>query len=153
MYQKMVATYKASGVSKFKRIDLIIWRRHTFSTICVFIIIFWCMIVRRRMEVKVTAVASIETCFVSLPLFLIQTLESTRSDSLPLPPLLAIELRHGDRLWHVSWSGSASSSSDIEVLILLIIITPQLLFFRFRRWQCKLHVMSCFWATLTNLSG
>lgn len=130
MYQKMVATYKASGVSKFKRIDLIIWRRHTF-TICVYMYIiisfhFWCMIVRRRMEVKVTAVASIETCFVSLPLFLIQTLESTRSDSLPLPPLLALELRHGDRLWHVSWSGSASSSSDIEVLILLIIITPQL---------------------------
>lgn len=66
-------------------------------------------------EVKVKAVASIETCFVSLPLSLIQTLDSTRSDSLPLPPLLALELRHGDRLWHVSWSGSASTSSDIEI--------------------------------------
>lgn len=66
-------------------------------------------------EVKVKAVASIETCFVSLPLSLIQTLDSTRSDSLPLPPLLALELRDGDRLWHVSWSGSASTSSDIEI--------------------------------------
>ncbi|KAK1361426.1 Peroxin-1 [Heracleum sosnowskyi] len=67
------------------------------------------------MEVKVRAVASIESCFVSLPLFLIQTLESTRSDSLPLPPSLALELRDADRLWHVSWSGSASASSDIEI--------------------------------------
>ncbi|XP_063947322.1 peroxisomal ATPase PEX1 isoform X2 [Daucus carota subsp. sativus] len=67
------------------------------------------------MEVQVRAVAGIESCFVSLPLFLIQTLESTRSDSLPLPPLLALELRGGDRLWHVSWSGSASASSDIEI--------------------------------------
>lgn len=67
------------------------------------------------MEIKVRGVAGIESCFVSLPLYLIQTLESTRSDSLPLPPSLALELRDGDRLWHVSWSGSASASSDIEI--------------------------------------
>lgn len=62
-------------------------------------------------------VAGIESCFVSLPLYLIQTLESTRSGSGPLPPFLALELhsRDSDQLWHVSWSGSVSASSAIEI--------------------------------------
>lgn len=60
-------------------------------------------------------VGGIESCFVSLPLLLIQSLQSTSSGS--LPAVLALELRsHGDDLWHVAWSGSASTSSAIEVV-------------------------------------
>lgn len=64
------------------------------------------------MEFEVRTVGGIESCFVSLPLSLIQTLQSGY-----LPPILALELRSGDRLWHVSWCGAASSSpTSIEVL-------------------------------------
>lgn len=64
-------------------------------------------------------VSGIDSCFVSLPLSLIQTLQSTRSFG-SLPPVLSLELRsqhHQDdeQLWHVAWSGSASSSSSIEI--------------------------------------
>ncbi|KAK3043702.1 hypothetical protein RJ639_000118 [Escallonia herrerae] len=67
------------------------------------------------MEFEVRVVAGMESCFVSLPLLLIQTLESTRSA--PLPPFLALELRPrgSDRLWHVAWTGSASASPAIEI--------------------------------------
>ncbi|XP_043700585.1 peroxisome biogenesis protein 1 isoform X2 [Telopea speciosissima] len=66
------------------------------------------------MDFEVRAVAGIESCFVSLPVSLIQTLQSTRGGF--LPSLLALELRSTDnRSWHVAWSGSASSSSAIEV--------------------------------------
>ncbi|XP_042500336.1 peroxisome biogenesis protein 1 isoform X2 [Macadamia integrifolia] len=66
------------------------------------------------MEFEVKAAAGIESCFVSLPISFIQTLQSTRGGF--LPSLLALELRSTDnRSWHVSWSGSASSSSAIEV--------------------------------------
>ncbi|KAK2974557.1 hypothetical protein RJ640_009779 [Escallonia rubra] len=67
------------------------------------------------MELEVRVVAGMESCFVSLPLLLIQTLESTRSA--PLPPFLALELhpRSSDRLWHVAWTGSASASPAIEI--------------------------------------
>ncbi|KAM7518793.1 hypothetical protein LguiB_017755 [Lonicera macranthoides] len=68
------------------------------------------------MEFEVILVAGIESCFISLPLALIQTLESTYSG--PLPPCLGLELRSrdaDDQLWHVAWSGSASSSSSIEI--------------------------------------
>ncbi|XP_010274105.1 PREDICTED: peroxisome biogenesis protein 1 [Nelumbo nucifera] len=66
------------------------------------------------MEYEVKAVGGIESCFVSLPLSFIQTLQSTRSG--PLPPVLALELRSRDNnLWHVAWSGSSSMSSAIEV--------------------------------------
>ncbi|KAF6176660.1 hypothetical protein GIB67_034522 [Kingdonia uniflora] len=55
-----------------------------------------------------------ETCFVSLPLFLIHTLKSTHSSV--LPPILSLELRSRNHdLWYVAWSGSASTSSAIEV--------------------------------------
>lgn len=58
------------------------------------------------------AVGAIDSCFVSLPLSLIQSLQFGY-----LPPILALELRSEDRLWHVSWCGAASSSpSSIEVL-------------------------------------
>ncbi|KAK6131484.1 hypothetical protein DH2020_034770 [Rehmannia glutinosa] len=63
------------------------------------------------MEFEVRAVGGIESCFVSLPLPLIQTLQSGY-----LPPILAIELRSDARLWQVAWCGSASSSpSSIEI--------------------------------------
>lgn len=69
------------------------------------------------MELEVKAVGGIDNCFVSLPLPLIQTLESTRSS--PLPQILALELRspsHPPNLWFVAWSGATSSSpSAIEV--------------------------------------
>jgi len=65
------------------------------------------------MEFTVEAVGSIDNCFVSLPLPLIQTLQSTRSSS--LPPILALELRspsHSPLSWFVAWSGATSSSSS-----------------------------------------
>lgn len=75
------------------------------------------------MEFSVEAVGSIENCFVSLPLPLIQTLQSTSSSS--LPPILALELRssthsphspHSPHSWFVAWSGATSSSpSSIQV--------------------------------------
>ncbi|XP_027149181.1 peroxisome biogenesis protein 1 [Coffea eugenioides] len=69
------------------------------------------------MEFEVRVVGGIESCFASLPLSLIHTLQST-SISGSLPPLLPLELRsirNHDKLWHVSWSGCASSSSAIEI--------------------------------------
>ncbi|KAK9137426.1 hypothetical protein Sjap_008020 [Stephania japonica] len=69
------------------------------------------------MELEVSIVGGIETCFVSLPLSLIQTLQSTYTASY-LPPVLALELKSrndNDRVWNVAWSGSASTSSAIEV--------------------------------------
>ncbi|XVF39995.1 hypothetical protein PTKIN_Ptkin01aG0077700 [Pterospermum kingtungense] len=68
------------------------------------------------MEFEVRHVAGIEDCFVSLPLLLIQTLQSTRSSL--LPPLLSLELRlpgSSDHPWIVAWSGATSSSTAIEV--------------------------------------
>ncbi|KAL3845479.1 hypothetical protein ACJIZ3_002882 [Penstemon smallii] len=62
------------------------------------------------MEFEVRVIGGIESCFISLPLSLIQTLQSGY-----LPPILAIELRSDTRLWHVAWCGSASSSSSIEI--------------------------------------
>ncbi|PSS01355.1 Peroxisome biogenesis protein [Actinidia chinensis var. chinensis] len=71
------------------------------------------------MELEVRVVGGIESCFVSLPLLLIQALEQTRSSSGSgsLPSFLALELRsrNAKDLWHVAWSGSASSSSAIEI--------------------------------------
>ncbi|KAL6515496.1 hypothetical protein OROHE_018530 [Orobanche hederae] len=65
------------------------------------------------MEFEVRAVGGIESCFISLPLALIQTLQSGY-----LPPILAIELRCDARLWQVAWCGSASSSpSSIEIAL------------------------------------
>nr|XP_029116222.1 peroxisome biogenesis protein 1 isoform X2 [Elaeis guineensis] len=66
------------------------------------------------MELEVRVVGRIESCFVSLPLPFIHTLESTRGGF--LPSFLALELRSrsGDH-WNVAWSGSASKSSAIEV--------------------------------------
>ncbi|OVA14668.1 AAA+ ATPase domain [Macleaya cordata] len=72
------------------------------------------------MDLEVRVVGGIESCFVSLPLSLIQTLQSTRS-SASLPPVLALELRSltnqqgEEEVWHAAWSGSASGSSAIEV--------------------------------------
>ncbi|TYI04949.1 hypothetical protein ES332_A10G054500v1 [Gossypium tomentosum] len=68
------------------------------------------------MEFEVRHVAGIGDCFVSLPLLLIQTLQSTRSSL--LPPLLTLELRlprASDDPWIVAWSGATSSSTAIEV--------------------------------------
>lgn len=60
-------------------------------------------------------VGGIENCFVSLPLNLIETLESTRSAHL-LPQVLSLELRsRSNQRWIVAWSGATSSSSSIEV--------------------------------------
>ncbi|XP_019090622.1 PREDICTED: peroxisome biogenesis protein 1-like isoform X1 [Camelina sativa] len=63
-------------------------------------------------EAVVRTVAGVD-CFVSLPRQLLHALQSTSSS--PLPPLLPVELRSGDRRWSVAWSGSSSSSSAIEV--------------------------------------
>ncbi|QCD82820.1 peroxin-1 [Vigna unguiculata] len=65
------------------------------------------------MEFEVKVVGGIDSCFVSLPLSLIQTLQSTRST--PLPEILALELRSPPHTWFVSWSGATSDSSAIEV--------------------------------------
>jgi peroxin-1 len=65
------------------------------------------------MEFSVEAVGSINNCFVSLPLPLIQTLQSTASSH--LPPILALHLRsptHPPHSWFVAWSGATSSSSS-----------------------------------------
>ncbi|KAL8481932.1 hypothetical protein ACS0TY_028178 [Phlomoides rotata] len=63
------------------------------------------------MEFEVRVVGGIESCFVSLPLSLIQSLQSGY-----LPPILALELRTDELLRHVAWCGSASSSrSSIEI--------------------------------------
>lgn len=64
------------------------------------------------------AVAGAENCYVSLPISLLQILESTHPGH-RLPHLLPLELRSlsssSSSLWHVAWSGSASSSSAIEI--------------------------------------
>ncbi|XP_058188783.1 peroxisomal ATPase PEX1 isoform X2 [Rhododendron vialii] len=71
------------------------------------------------MRFEVRLVGGLDSCFVSLPLLLIQALQQTRSlsSSTSLPSFLALELRSlaADHLWHVAWTGSASSSSAIEV--------------------------------------
>lgn len=62
-------------------------------------------------------VGGIENCYVSLPLHLIQTLQSSSPSGL-FPHSISLELRSSrnpDDLWFVSWSGSASSSTSIEV--------------------------------------
>ncbi|KAH9747499.1 peroxisome biogenesis protein 1 [Citrus sinensis] len=67
------------------------------------------------MELEVRVVGGVENCFVSLPLKLIETLESTRSAHL-LPQVLSLELRsRSNQRWVVAWSGATSSSSFIEV--------------------------------------
>ncbi|XP_009384181.2 peroxisomal ATPase PEX1 isoform X1 [Musa acuminata AAA Group] len=67
------------------------------------------------MELEVRTVGGMESCFVSLPLFFIQTLEKTRRGF--LPPVLALELRSrsGGDCWNLAWSGSSSRSTAIEV--------------------------------------
>ncbi|ESW29810.1 hypothetical protein PHAVU_002G100600 [Phaseolus vulgaris] len=65
------------------------------------------------MEYEVKVVGGIDSCFVSLPLSLIQTLQSTRSTT--LPQILALELRSPLHTWFVAWSGATSASSAIEV--------------------------------------
>ncbi|KAK7317922.1 hypothetical protein RJT34_02550 [Clitoria ternatea] len=70
----------------------------------------------RSMELEVKVVGGVDYCFVSLPLSLIQSLQSTRST--PLPHILALELRsltHPSHTWFVAWSGATSSSPAIEV--------------------------------------
>lgn len=61
------------------------------------------------------SVAGVEGCFVSLPLHLIQTLQSSSN----LFSFLALELRsvaNKNDVWFVAWSGSASSTnSDIQI--------------------------------------
>ncbi|KAJ0805322.1 putative AAA+ ATPase domain, ATPase, AAA-type, core, aspartate decarboxylase-like domain superfamily [Helianthus annuus] len=70
------------------------------------------------MEMLVRRVAGIEGCYVSLPIHLIQTLEST-STAASLFSFLALELRslaNDSHVWYVAWSGSASStSSEIQI--------------------------------------
>ncbi|KAF9589821.1 hypothetical protein IFM89_028756 [Coptis chinensis] len=68
------------------------------------------------MEFEVRVVGGIDSCFVSLPLSLIQILQSTHTCNI-LPPLLALDLHSQDHnhVWHLSWSGSASTSSSIEI--------------------------------------
>ncbi|XP_065865705.1 peroxisomal ATPase PEX1 isoform X2 [Euphorbia lathyris] len=68
------------------------------------------------MEFEVRHVGGIENCFVSLPLHLIQTLESTRPGGF-IPQVLTLQLRSPttNHQWVVAWSGGTSSSSAIEV--------------------------------------
>lgn len=67
------------------------------------------------MEVEVRVVGGARSCFVALPLHLIQALSRT-SASGELPPVLALDLRTaaGAR-WSLAWSGAASRSRAIEV--------------------------------------
>ncbi|XP_019182268.1 PREDICTED: peroxisome biogenesis protein 1 isoform X2 [Ipomoea nil] len=70
------------------------------------------------MEFDVRVAAGIESCFVSLPITFINTLASTAGSGY-LPPILALQLRSShNNLWHVAWSGSASSppsASSIQI--------------------------------------
>ncbi|XP_002517570.2 peroxisome biogenesis protein 1 [Ricinus communis] len=68
------------------------------------------------MEFEVKHVSGIENCFISLPIQLIQTLESTRPGDFH-SQILTLELRSSttDHQWVVAWSGATSSSSAIEV--------------------------------------
>ncbi|KAM6575126.1 hypothetical protein CsatA_023453 [Cannabis sativa] len=69
------------------------------------------------MDFDVKLVAGMESCFVSLPLFLIQTLQSSSSSGY-LPEVLALDLRSrtsDDDHWTIAWSGATSSSSSIEI--------------------------------------
>ncbi|XP_024030146.1 peroxisome biogenesis protein 1 isoform X1 [Morus notabilis] len=67
-----------------------------------------------ELEFEVRLVAGIESCFVSLPLLLIQTLQSSQPRS---SDVLALELRSrsSDLRWSVAWSGDTSSSPAIEI--------------------------------------
>ena len=67
------------------------------------------------MELEVRLVGGIENCFVSLPLSLVQTLDSSSAH------LLTLELRSrtGHR-WFVAWSGATSTSSSSAIEVLLI---------------------------------
>ncbi|GAB2234394.1 hypothetical protein Drorol1_Dr00003645 [Drosera rotundifolia] len=73
------------------------------------------------MEYKVRQVGGLQTCDISLPVSLIQTLDSTSRS--PLPPVLTLELRPLDSKtrdrrhppWVVAWCGAASSSGAIEI--------------------------------------
>uniref|UniRef100_A0A8R7R1D4 Peroxisomal ATPase PEX1 N-terminal C-lobe domain-containing protein n=1 Tax=Triticum urartu TaxID=4572 RepID=A0A8R7R1D4_TRIUA len=67
------------------------------------------------MEVEVRVVGGARSCFVALPLHLIEALSRT-SASGDLPPVLALDLRAaaGAR-WSLAWSGAASRSRAIEV--------------------------------------
>eukprot|EP00252_Welwitschia_mirabilis_P015602 TRINITY_DN3444_c0_g1_i8.p1 TRINITY_DN3444_c0_g1~~TRINITY_DN3444_c0_g1_i8.p1 ORF type:complete len:1188 (+),score=284.39 TRINITY_DN3444_c0_g1_i8:127-3564(+) len=69
------------------------------------------------MEVEVRTVGHISSCFVGLPLHLIEALQATHKGF--LPPFLVLELRPRDSsdvsAWHVAWSGNASKSNAIEV--------------------------------------
>ncbi|XP_074280438.1 peroxisomal ATPase PEX1 isoform X2 [Silene latifolia] len=69
------------------------------------------------MEKEVRWVAGLENCFVSLPLSLLETLESTHPTRQlpPFLPLQLISLSSDDVICHVSWSGSPSSSPAIEI--------------------------------------
>ncbi|KAJ4773336.1 hypothetical protein LUZ62_063044 [Rhynchospora pubera] len=73
------------------------------------------------MEVEVRVVAGVEGCFVSLPLFLIQTLQrglERENGGALLPPILGLELKsvaEDGRKWFLAWSHSPSRSSFVEV--------------------------------------
>lgn len=68
------------------------------------------------MELEVVTVAGVENCHVSLPISLLQTLESTHPHQ-HLPHFLPLQLRSlaDDRLWYVAWCGSSSSSPAIQI--------------------------------------
>lgn len=90
----------------------------SLTVVCIVTIVQFLNPNSKSMELEVKAVGGIDNCFVSLPLPLIQTLQSTRSA--PLPQILALELRsptHPPHSWFVAWSG-ATSSSAIEVRFL-----------------------------------
>ncbi|XP_024316526.1 peroxisome biogenesis protein 1 isoform X2 [Brachypodium distachyon] len=67
------------------------------------------------MEVEVRVVGGARSCFVALPLHLIQALSRTSATG-DLPPVLALDLRSPARArWSLAWSGAASRSRAIEV--------------------------------------
>ncbi|KAF7830067.1 peroxisome biogenesis protein 1-like isoform X1 [Senna tora] len=89
------------------------------------------------MELEVKLVGSIDNCFVSLSLPLIQILQATRSA--PLPHILALELRsRTDDLWVVAWSGATSASAAIEVVAhFLFVYFTLCLFFKFSQQSAE----------------
>ncbi|KAI4370917.1 hypothetical protein MLD38_019209 [Melastoma candidum] len=67
------------------------------------------------LEYEIRTVRGIESCFVSLPLPLIQALQQSTPSWKLLPGLLPMELRHlpsGDS-WAVAWSGDVSNSGSV----------------------------------------
>ncbi|VAI19832.1 unnamed protein product [Triticum turgidum subsp. durum] len=68
------------------------------------------------MEVVVRTVPGVRSCFVALPLPVIQALERTAAGG-SLPAVLALELHGPDRArWRLAWAGAVSASASPDAV-------------------------------------